>query len=220
MKAIPVPTIHIYEFECNQDLIERAFQDFKNHPIYWIKNGEVPEGTTSYGYLGPKLTPWYHEDLFNWMQDCLDQVAKSTIKLPLSICDSWGTKTEFLQTDLRHKHAYSVFSGLLYFTDHTASTTVFSYLDHTHEKFSHIFPIEKSLGTLEFIPKKGKLLIFPSDIFHNIQVHTELKNIRYSLSFNSFFSGTLSNNSTGGLHTKVIGIKEKYSKWKEDNGIN
>ena len=215
MKAIVVPSQHIYEFECAPDLIDNALKDFQSQNIEWGLNSNIePDSKTMYGWLNLKnQIPWYHEELFNWMQDCVNQVSEVTVKWPLSICDAWTTKTEYKQKDIDHTHAFSVFSGILYFTDHTASSTIFSYVDHTRERFSNICPVDIPTGTMEFVPQKGKLLIFPSDMYHHVQTHTELRNTRHSLAFNTFFSGILNASPTAILDTKAS-VKDRYLKWK------
>jgi hypothetical protein len=219
MKAINVPTTQIFEFECDLDLLERAFADFKTQSTTWVDNPEMqPNITTLIGYVDHKnRVPWYHEELFDWMQSCLDQVSAHTVKVPLAICDSWTTKTEFKQRSVKHIHSFSVFSGLLYFTEHKASTTIFEYNDHNRERFGKFFT-EFTNGKLEFKPEKGKFLIFPSDIYHYVQVHTDLKATRYSLSFNTFFDGSISSSNTSMLENKVITVKDRYLKWKAEQG--
>jgi len=219
MKTINVPTKNIYEFECEPDLLDRAFADFKTHKTEWIEDSTVlPGSVTLVGYLNKQnAVPWYHEELFNWMQTCLDEVAAATVKVPLAICDSWTTKTEYKQRSKMHLHSWSVFSGLLYFTEHKASTTMFEYNDHNRERFGKLF-IDSKQGYVESAPKKGKFLIFPSDMYHFIQAHTEIKNTRYSLSFNTFFSGNITNEVTCMLQNNVVTVKDRYLKWKSEQG--
>ena len=218
MKSIPLPVLHIYEFECDTNLINLAYENLLSHNIKWVDNVDPSNTLNQFGYLDKeKAIPWYHEELFNWMQTCLDEVSKETIKWPVSICDSWVTKTEYKQKDGNHFHAFSVFSGVLYFTDVTSSNIVFSYINHSREKFSNLCPVTVGDGTIEITPKKGKLIIFPSDLFHFVKTHTELKNTRHSLSFNSFFSGQISNTKTAHLDIEVSGVKERYLQWKENN---
>jgi hypothetical protein len=220
MKAIPVPSLHIYEFECDLGLIDHAVKDFQSQNIEWgLGNSIESNSKTMYGWLDLKnQIPWYHEELFNWIQDCLNQVSEVTVKWPLTICDSWTTKTEYKQKDTDHNHAFSVFSGVLYFSDHTSSTTLFSYVDYTRERFSNICPVTSPTGTMSFIPQKGKMLIFPSNMYHHIQTHNELKNIRHSLSFNTFFSGLISPTPTSFLNTK-LSVKDRYTKWQENKEL-
>jgi hypothetical protein len=213
MKEIPVPAISIYEFECNLDLVDRAFQDLRSQRIEWSKE---PEERSSAGYINLENTiPWYHEELFNWMQDCINKVTEKTLKLPLVICDSWATKTNFKQNTTNHAHPHSVLSGLLYFTDHKDSSTLVEYNNHNQQKFVPLFFKGINVqGNLKFVPKKGKFIIFPSDLYHSVQVHTEIKNTRYTLAINTFFNGVISKNPSSVLEFNVVTVKDRYLTWK------
>jgi hypothetical protein len=215
MKITPIPAANIYEFECDLNLIDRAFSDFKSYTVEWNQPGSVDNGNfTAAGYLDSKnKVSWYHEELFNWMQDCLDQVTEQTIKVPLIISDSWVTKTEYKQRSIMHHHTWSVFSGVLYFDNHTSSKLKFEYNDHTIERFGKLFE-NNNHRHLEVVPEKGKFLIFPSDIYHSIQTHTELKNTRYSLAINTFFNGETSNEVTGVLQNNVVTVKDRFLQLK------
>jgi hypothetical protein len=221
MKTINIPTKNIYEFECDLDLLERAFEDFKTHKIEWVENvqpGQDYGSLTPSGYLdSTKKVPWYHEELFDWMQSCLDEVAKLTVKVPLAMCDSWTTKAEYKQKTAWHVHTFSVFSGLLYFTDHEQSHTMFEYNEHNLEKFGRLFEDHRK-DKLQFKPEKGKFLLFPSDLFHSVQSHSELKHTRYTLAINTFFDKTLSFEPTAVLEYNVVTVKDRYLKWKAEQG--
>ena len=217
MKITPIPAAHIYEFECDLDLLERAFADIKSYNFHWSEEeSDHDTGTlTSGGYLDKKnKVSWYHEELFNWMQGCVDQVANETIKVPLAISDSWVTKTEYKQRSTVHRHSWSVFSGVLYFSEHKSSTIRFQYFDHNRERFGNLF-VDSRQGMLEYTPAKGKFLIFPSDIYHSIQVHTEPTNIRYSLAINTFFNGKIATDVTCVLQNNVVTVKDRFLQWKE-----
>jgi hypothetical protein len=215
MKITPIPSANIYEFECDLDLLERAFEDFKSYKIEWNEPGIGEPGTfTASGYIDTKnKVAWYHEELFNWMQNCIDQVAEKTLKVPVVTSDSWVTKTMYKQRSIVHLHSWSVFSGVLYFTEHKSSTLRFEYDDHNRARFGNLF-LDSKQNHIEYIPTKGKFIIFPSDIFHSIQTHTELKNIRYSLAINTFFNGTVSDDVTTVLQNNIVTVKDRFLQWK------
>ena len=215
MKEISVPAISIYEFECNLDLVDRAFQDLRSQRIEWLKHEDHEERSLA-GYINLENTiPWYHEELFNWMQDCINEVTKKTLKLPLVICDSWATKSNFKQYAISHHHPHSVLSGLLYFTDHKGSSTLVEYNDHNRQKFGPLFFKTTNVqGNLKFVPKKGKFIIFPSDLYHTVQTHTEIKNPRYTLAINTFFNGVISKDPSSVLEFNVVTVRDRYLTWK------
>jgi hypothetical protein len=216
MKITPIPSANIYEFECDLALLERAFDDFKSYKIDWNEPGIAPSGTlTASGYIDSKnKVSWYHEELFNWMQSCVDQVANETIKVPLVISDSWVTKTEYKQRSVMHLHSWSVFSGVLYFSEHKSSTLRFEYNDHNKARFGNLFE-DVSQGHIEYTPTRCKFILFPSDIVHSVQVHKELKNTRYSLAINTFFNGNEQDGVTNVLQNNVVTVKDRFLQWKK-----
>lgn len=215
MKSVVLPNMKIYEFDCDADLIQRAYQDFLSTKMDWIENpGSEPGSMNKTGYLNYEhRVSWYHEELFDWMQNCIDEVIKETVKVPLGICDSWITKTEYKQFSSMHDHSLSVICGLLYLTDHEGSKTIFEYTDHNRERFGRFFGDSRQ-GRITFTPTKGKLLIFPGDVFHMIQPHNELRNTRYSLAFNTFFNGVIDTAPTGVVECNLVTVKDRYLRWK------
>jgi hypothetical protein len=217
MKIIELPNLQFYEFQCDTDLIDRALQDLKSQNMEWGRDfDDIQNRWGSIGYLNlENKIPWYYEELFNWMQECIDEVAKLTIKVPLVICDSWATKSVFQEYTRSHIHSYSMLSGLLYFTDHKDSNTVFEYQDRNQQRFGLLFDTNNMhQGDLKFAPQKGKFIIFPSDIYHSARPHSELKNTRYTLGINTFFNGRVCNETTSMLELNVVTVKDRYLSWK------
>jgi hypothetical protein len=215
MELINVPSQQIYEFNCDINLIDQALKDLESQKIEWFDDN-ADDSESSAGYLNiENRIPWYHDELFIWMQNCIDEVSKITIKTPLIICDAWVTKSKFKQYAKRHNHAFSMLSGILYFTDHKDSNTMFEYYDHNRRQFGSLFDKKNTLqGHLNYIPKKGKFIIFPSDMYHHVQTHSELKNTRYTLAINTFFNGLVSNETTSMLELNVVTVKDRYTTWK------
>jgi len=56
-------------------------------------------------------------------------------------------------------------------------------------RIAKLSPNDRNL-TLKIKPEKGKLLLFPSTLFHETEILQETM-IRYSISFNTFISGHL-----------------------------
>jgi hypothetical protein len=199
MKPITLTSLDLYEFRCNEDLIDRVLSDIQESTIFW----DPREGVSKAGYMDKdSLKSYYHEELFTWLQQCVDEVA--AVHYPdkkLSVSDSWLTQTKFSDTVSKHNHKFSIVSGLLYLTTHTRSETNFFFQDswmEPYQMFNLTGPKQISIK-----PEKGKLLLFRSDIYHSVEPHTDIKNTRYSLAFNAFFSGTLSDHSTMKLNLTV-----------------
>jgi hypothetical protein len=143
-----------------------------------------------------------HKELFTWLQKCVDEVA--TEHYPdkkLSICDSWLTRTKFGNSTSKHHHRLSIISGLLYLTTHNRSETNFFFLDSWSEPYQMFQLTEPKKISIK--PEKGKLLLWRSDIDHSVEPHTDIKNIRYTLAFNTFFDGVLSDFPTTKLNLTV-----------------
>ena len=205
MNIIPLSRLDMYEFWCDPELIDEVNNELLNPSIDWepIKNN--PTGLS----IGYSDVPYYHYKLFDWFQECLNIVSNLHYNnTPLVIVDSWVTKSEFGKNATAHYHVASVVSGLLYLSTFKNSGTIFKYADPWHDHIYNL--IEPSDKTIKITPEKGKLILWRSDIIHSAQVHSDIKSIRNSLAFNTFFDGTLSNLPTGKLSLKVESVKDKY----------
>lgn len=221
MNVIPFKRLDIYEFFCDTTLIDEVLTEIKNSNIVWDGgvNGKpiskdystkLPEkGKAGYIDYNQKIS-YYNNKLFNWYQECLDKVSELHYRgVKLSIIDAWLTKSTFGELTQPHFHSNSVVSGLLYFSDFNQSSTIFSYkkdpwLEHLPNMILH------PENTIKITPQKGKLVIWRSDIMHSVQPHTDLKNTRYTMAFNTFFDGQVSASHTGMMSLKVDSVKDRY----------
>ena len=212
MKEIPLTSLSIFEFSADKALTENVFEEVKlldkTKEIKWLDTTNVinPNNYSKTGYIGGNKS-YYHKELFDWFQNCIDEVASTKFKNEqLKICDSWLTKTQLYQSSKIHYHAMSILSGVFYFEDFEKSSIKFYFTDPVIEKFEIFlggqndmtFKQEKTIQ-----PQFGKLLIFPSYVSHEIQMNTSIKT-RYSLSFNTFFNGEVSNQASRRLHIHVL----------------
>lgn len=205
-EKIQLTTLDLYQFKCDETLIDRALDDIKKSPIVWDHYGNDPlDNTTgSLGYMNKEATEsYYHEELFTWVQGCIDTVA--AIHYPnkkLTISDSWPTKNKFGTNARPHWHACSIVSGLLYLTTHTKSETNFIFSDPWQEPYNLFRLIDNKV--VKISPEKGKLIIFMSNMMHSVETHTDLKNPnRYTMAFNTFFTGVVSDSVSGKLNLTV-----------------
>jgi len=209
MNVIPFQSLDMYEFFCDSELIDRVMTDVAGPDIIWKTTGSG-DGSSKEGYLDNEV-PYYHSELFNWMQECIDKVAeKHYFDVKLSIVDSWLTKNQFGEHPNAHDHKHSVVSGLLYFSTFKKSKTTFVCEDPWHKHVPMmLFPTKEFTVT----PEKGKLILWRSDIVHSIQPHTDMKNTRYTLAFNTFFDGVISDRTTAKLQLKVKSVKDQYEEY-------
>jgi len=235
MKKIPIGT-HIYEFHCDSILLNQIYEEVStSDKIIWSPRmpSDVIEQTDSIslqsipqlGHLdNDRQVSYYNTELFNWFDACISEVVEDTIPgTKLTINESWLNKMKFGQhTKTLHYHSVSVYSGLLYLTTHPASfTNFFPQNDATKimDNFlnfgntSHIIDAKKTKDIFLSEPTAGKLLIFPSNLMHSISTHTDIKNIRYTLAFNTFCEGLIIGTTTGKLSIKVKSVKESYEEF-------
>ena len=121
-----------------------------------------------------------------------------------------------------HNHCNSIFSGVFYFDSFERSGTHFYKKNATIERIENILGISASDNfdifniqrycNIMTLPKKNKLVIFPSYLEHSMEKH-KLKKTRYSFAFNSYFDGVISNTNTCLLDFKTITVKEKNQRF-------
>ena len=232
MKKIPFGNF-LYEFHCPPEILKSATDNLNSmkSEIHWMDTIPGDSSSTKAGYMDKELTvAYYDETLFNWFQECIDEVVDD--ELPSAkqiICDSWLTKSAFGQSRLgSHVHSCSILSAVFYLTSHENTFTTFfpeSYLNRTvHSFFCHYTRPNELMNNLEsrkIISKSeaGKLMIFPANALHTISQHKD-RNIRYTLAFNTFFDGkTPGWNQTGFLEIATKSSKDKYTEWFK-NKIN
>jgi hypothetical protein len=221
MKQFYMGSYPCYEFQADETLVSDVLNFVKGidyapigSPIDGMSNIAPDRMTVSHmGYDNTegKYKSFYHKELYNYLQNCLDQVAtKHFSHLNLKMCDLWPTKTTFGQKSNSHSHMYSIFSGLLYLTDTTNSKTIFTIPDMFYEHWSHFMGegIIKQDQEIKISAEKGKLIIWPSMIRHKISVHTE-KDTRHTVAFNSMINGA-SHIFTGRLKIKVEGPDKNF----------
>lgn len=217
MKTIPLTSYNIFEFECDDKITDLVIDDIKQKEIVWKKDyfsDKLNDKFTLAGYLGTRenLIPYYNKEVFEWFNTCLSTIADEHFKnFKLTISDSWLTKSSLGQVSQEHIHVASIYSGLLYLTSHTKSETSFMYddaamLDLLGNCHRHL--IEKK--TYLSKPEKNKLIIFPSNIPHKININIDAKKTRHTLAFNAVFDGLIGDEVTGMLNLKVLSVQDRY----------
>jgi uncharacterized protein (TIGR02466 family) len=227
--TISLYSVDIYEFQCPTIIVDEVYEDIKNRDnlINWksIETGQSKQTGGRYAkfaYDNNNL-PIYYEKLFKWFDKCVDVVSKKYYNgLKLKIIDSWLTKTGIGQNSNFHKHSGSIISGLFYFHD-CETTTNFKvenpWVSHLSIDTGYSIlgsEVIKSSGPLitSVHPKKGKLLIWRSDIQHDTSIHKGFTN-RYTLAFNTFCDGVISSEDTGRLQLKAISVEEQHKQFNK-----
>lgn len=206
MKTINVPALEFYEFASPVELADdsRAF----------IKNANIKFNRDNVGYQFGKI--FYYQPLFDWFEQCIQSVEtkfKLTKDEPwgFSISDAWVNKQNLGDSVRQHLHCLSVLSGI-YYLDNSKTTTKFRIPNYSFHNDNYLLNIlERSSRTQEILPEKGKLIIFPSHLLHQVDIHRE-RSIRYTISFNLFLNGKF-DYVTGALNLKVNDVKSQYYEW-------
>lgn len=178
--------MEFYEFRCPEQLLESVYKEVPNIQF------NLDDSNYSTGF-------YYHEELFSWLNDCLDSVAKELLSdnLKFEIVNCWMNKAHKLQKTHLHSHPNSILSGILYFSDEESGKTVFRSENPWYKiqsaNFLHLTSDFSKLYFMQEIkPERGKLILFPSTVLHEVNVHTS-PSVRYTLAFNAFVTGEFKN---------------------------
>jgi len=196
-------SVPIYEFQCNDQLTEEIY------------NQAILSKFTDNFLNKISDTHFYDSKLFEWFDQCIDQVCKiyflNEISLPIVTC--WVNKSSKLEKHHTHHHPNSVLSGIFYLTTHVKSETVFYYnnpyfemgatsLVHASKDRTKGLSERPTTIVGKITPSKGKLILFPSSLVHGTRPNTD-SHIRYTISFNTFFSGKI-HDDTKYVTTNII----------------
>jgi uncharacterized protein (TIGR02466 family) len=203
MKKIPAFTIPFYEFTANEQLTTKTLElaQRQQYTANLTNKSNVQELIKS-------------KELITWFNSCLEEVKNDLYDKPvfdIKVTDAWFNKSSYTEKHHIHAHPNSVLSGVFYLTTHEKKAKTKFYLPNPfhHIDFSKVMYSGESFITSEkFIvneiqPVAGKLIIFPSDMQHNVETNIT-RNDRYSIAFNSFFSGIIGKkDSSTMLHITV-----------------
>jgi uncharacterized protein (TIGR02466 family) len=200
---LPIP---IYEFQCDDQLTEEIY----NQSI-------LSKFTDNMSNKISDSAHFYNARLFDWFDQCIDQVKQiyfiDEISLPIITC--WVNKSSKLERHHTHHHPNSILSGIFYLTTHDKAETVFYYKNPYFEigatnlilasKDQEKDLVDRPTTIIgKIAPNKGKLILFPSSIVHGTRPNTDSQ-ARYTLSFNTFFSGKIHDKTHGlAITTDII----------------
>lgn len=197
------------------NLFPIEFFEFQNNFIdnqKVIKALEGLEGNRRHGsvisFLEPIHTLPEFSELFNWFHLCLEEIR---IKLDYD-CDRFEITNSWFNTALAargmhqnyHKHTMSFFSAVYYLTP--GSPTVFEdpVIQRVQGQIEVLRKNYHPFASFHAVP--GKLLVFPSWVFHQTPPHMEEYN-RYIISFNVLPTGNI-NSGAGGDSKCYISLRK------------
>lgn len=205
MKIIPIPALEFYQFNSSDEIT--------NGTIEYIKNANLVFNKDNVAYQFDKI--FFYEPLFDWVDCCLEQLAtklkdNSSEKWNFSIIDCWVNRQNLGHVVGQHHHSLSVMSAI-YYLDNAKTPTKFvipNYSLHNDDYF--LSKMSNAYLTYEVTPEKGKLIVFPSHLKHRVEAHRQL-NTRYTIAFNMFFEGIVSDTDTGRLSLNTKDIRSQYN---------
>lgn len=163
-------------------MVERALEVVKN--LEFIKNQD--NKMTGFADLHKKpelleLHGWFLESLHTVVEDMGLHYPKMEITCSWANCSARGEKHH------RHSHNMAVISGIYYLTEGQGGNTVFVAY-HNLWKQNVFWVPEQDLSFFEEMPEKGKLILFPSNLRHQVAPHED-EQPRYTIAFNAFPKG-------------------------------
>lgn len=204
MKSITTNDSVIHEFSLSQHLIPVVLEELKNIKTSDNTLNQIKRLDEDFNYS------YYHKELFEEVSSAFDQVKNKYYhdSLQLEITECWATVTGKFRKHHYHNHPNSIVSAVLYLTDHPESTTNFYVKNHWcwTEDVLTIGKNTQLHNIIKVTPEVGKLVIFPSNLFHNTTANNSNK-VRYTLSFNTFISGQFGVPSSH-LSIKPLSVKD------------
>lgn len=159
-----------------------------------LDNIEIKQSTTLSMLVDLDKNPDF-TDLFSWFRTCLEEVraAMQYDCEKLEITNSWFNVALANHNMYQnyHRHSMSMFSAVYYMT--AGSETVFE--DPViHRTQAQIEVLRHNYNPFyKMVPEPGKLVIFPSWLYHRSLPHLENQD-RYIISFNSLPTGKINHN--------------------------
>ena len=223
MKTIPLTSYNMYEFHCDNELTDLILADIQQpQRIHW-RPTRPTYNINPTGYLGSMdhPIPYYYLELFDWFDDCLKSVANDQLDgVKLTICDAWVNKSNLGQYVRPHIHATSIYSGVFYLTTHASAETLFEFQEAPIKNLMGNFGEHFKRKTVAAKSEKNKLIIFPSNLLHEVSINKNPRQTRYTIAFNTFIDGVVSDRTTRGLDIKVNSVKDQYESWIQNQTNN
>lgn len=216
MEKINGISIPFYKFRAEDALIQEASDcartlEFKTEPTY--ENGFVYHN-------------FYHKNLFDFFNKSINEFKQvyfhNDVDFP--IVDCWVNKYGKMNKLNRHFHSNSIICGLYYVTTHTdkQAATIFEmdnpWLFVKPNSNSLNFSINNENTRMsgsslkgEIMPEAGTLILFPPSLYHYMAPITKFSEFRYTIAFNTFANGIISNNNSQVLSIKSISMEDRVS---------
>jgi uncharacterized protein (TIGR02466 family) len=171
-----------------------------------LDNVEIKKTTTISLLVDLKKHEKFKE-LFSWFEECLEEI-RQTMKYDcdkFEITNSWVNVAlpKYYMHQNYHKHSMSFYSAVYYFTEGSSTEFEDVVIDRTRAQLEVLRHEYQPWETI--VPEPGKLVIFPSYVYHRSHAHTD-NTSRYILSFNTLPSGKINYQlaTDSKAHIKVV----------------
>ena len=189
----PIP---IYSTDINRNFTKKELDFVKDQKNYCAKNEGNIYTIDTYILNKPEL-----KRIKNFLDECCKNYLKIIIcpqnNIELYITQSWLNYTEENQYHHIHEHPNSVVSGVLYFDSDKDNDKIKFFNPLKYKQISPKIDETKfniwNSSSWFFSVQTGQLLMFPSSTTHRVDVKKG-SNTRISLSFNTFYKGTIGSN--------------------------
>lgn len=201
-----------YIFEAPNTITEQVYKEIQNATYEDVFYATDKHSPTFAGHIDVegKKTCYFNKELYDFLDTCLSPIYKKHFTNATNhvITDVWPTKSIFGRQSTFHSHGHSIFSGLVYLHD-SKTSTLFRFEDQLEKVWKHFVTMNSLNSELIYESKaiKGKVIIWPSILEHKINLHKE-KQPRFTIAFNSFWNGRLSNSTTGFLDLNTTSAKD------------
>ena len=187
---IPVYITHIDRKLSNKEL--SFVKEQKKH----CKNNEGNINTIDNYILNKPEFKKIKKFLESCCEDYLQKVVCPKNNIKLYITQSWLNYTEEKQFHHRHEHPNSVISGVFYFNSDKQNDSI-RFFNLEYKQISPKINDNKynlwNSTSWRFPVETGQLIMFPSSTTHQVDIKKG-SNTRISLSFNTFYKGTIGEN--------------------------
>jgi len=214
MEKIDVISIPFYKFKAESSLIKQVYDDV-------IKLNFEIENLDQNSFVYPNF---YHEKLFSFFNDSINEFKNHIFKenLNFPIVDCWVNKYGRMNKLRKHKHSNSIICGLYYVTGHTnkQTSTIFEAENPWTFVNPNISSINLSVNNQNFmqslkgeiLPEEGTLVLFPPGLFHYMAPITKSNEFKYTIAFNTFVDGEISDSNSQILSIKSVSMQERFNK--------
>jgi hypothetical protein len=205
METINILNIPFYKFCADQALTDRILNQVSN---YKFTNRDI---ALENGYSYPDF---FDEELFLFFETSIKKVQNLYYhdNLEFPIVDCWVNKYSKMNNLVPHTHNNSVICGVFYLTSHEdEGATIFSLPNPWHNQNNSNLSIYKGSKPIlgEIKAQAGTLVLFPNNLLHTMKTLVKVTSPRYTIAFNTFPRGTISDLYTTKLSLDVISVRER-----------